>query len=302
VSGRAAAEPTRALQKAQTAPASSANAEQIQRWNGDGGQRWIANRERHQASHQRLLPHLFGGAAISPGDRVLDVGCGCGETTIAAAQAASGGSALGLDLSAPMLEVARQLAAAAGVANAQFEQGDAQVYPLGQHFYDVAISKFGVLFFDDSSAAFANIARAVRPGGRLSFLSWQDDEHNEVFGIPRRGFAAVTRLADRVGEDLPFRDPRRIAELLAGAGWEDVRTEAVSEPALMGTDVDDVMTYMRGMRMVRELEAEIADDAVTERALAVMAEQYAARQRSDGVWVSAGTWLVTARRAPGDPA
>ena len=285
-----------------TGPASTANAEQAKRWNGEGGQRWIANRERHHASHLRLLPHLFGGAAISPGDRVLDVGCGCGETTIAAAQAASGGSALGLDLSGPMLEVARQLAAAAGVTNARFEQGDAQVYPLSEHSYDVAISKFGVLFFDDPSAAFANIASSVRPGGRLSFLIWQDDEHNEVFGIPLNGFAAVARLPDRPGQGILFEDPRRIVELLNGTGWADVRIEAVNEPAWMGTDVDDVITYMRGMRLVRELKAEVADDAVTERALAVMAEQYAARQRSDGVWVSAGTWLVTARRGPGNPA
>lgn len=285
-----------------TGLASPGNAEQVQRWNGEGGQRWIANRERHRASHERLLPHLFGGAAISPGDHVLDVGCGCGETTIAAARAASGGSALGLDLSAPMLEVARQLAAAAGVANARFEQGDAQVYPLSERSWDVVISKFGVLFFDDPSAAFANIARAVRPGGRLAFVIWQDDENNEIFGIPLNGFAAVTRLPDRPGEGILFEDPRRIAGLLSGAGWQDVRTEAVSEPAWMGTDVDDVMTYMRGMRMVREMAAEVANDAVAERALAAMAEQYAARQRSDGVWVSAGVWLVTARRAPGNPA
>jgi SAM-dependent methyltransferase len=285
-----------------TAVASPGNAEQAQRWNGEGGQRWITYRERHQASHRRLLPHLFGGAAISPGDRVLDVGCGCGETTIAAAQAASGGSALGLDLSAPMLEVARQLAAGAGVANARFEQGDAQVYPLSERSYDVVISKFGVLFFDDPSAAFANIGDAVRPGGRLAFLSWQDDEHNEVFGIPLNGFAAAARLPDQPGQGLLFEDPRQIAEVLSGAGWQDVRTEAVNEPALMGTDVDDVMTYMRGMRIVRELAAQVADDAVTERALAAMAELYAARQRPDGVWVSAGVWLVTARRAPDNPA
>jgi SAM-dependent methyltransferase len=285
-----------------TAVASPGNAEQAQRWNGEGGQRWITYRERHQASHQRLLPHLFAGAAISPADRVLDVGCGCGETTIAAAQAASAGDALGLDLSAPMLEVARQLAASAGVANARFEQGDAQVYPLRERSYDVVISKFGVLFFDDPSAAFANIAGAVRPGGRLAFLSWQDEEHNEVFGIPLNGFAAVTRLPDQPGQGLLFEDPRQIADVLRGAGWQDVRAEAVNEPALMGTDVDDVMAYMRGMRMVRELADQVADDAVTERALAAMAEQYAARQRSDGVWVSAGVWLVTARRAAGNPA
>jgi SAM-dependent methyltransferase len=284
-----------------TSATSPGNAEQVQRWNGEGAQKWIANRERHQAAHRRLLPHLFGAAAISPGDRVLDVGCGCGETTIAAATAASGGGALGLDLSAPMLEVARQLAAEAGVANARFEQGDAQVYPLGPDRHDVVISKFGVMFFDDPAAAFANIAVGVRPGGRLAFLCWQDDEHNEMFGIPVSAFGECAQPSDPLRDSL-FEDPRRVTELLTDAGWTDVRTEAVNEQAWLGTDVADVMGYVRRLRMVESLIAELADDALAERALAAAAEQYAARQRPDGVWVGAGVWLVTARRGPGGPA
>jgi SAM-dependent methyltransferase len=280
-----------------TGEASPGNAEQVQRWNGDSAQRWIANRERHRAAHRRLVPHLFAAAAISPGDRVLDVGCGCGETTITAAAAAPGGSALGLDLSAPMLEVARRLAAEAGAANARFEQGDAQVYPLGPGRHDVAISKFGVMFFDDPAAAFANVAAGVHPGGRLAFLCWQDDDHNEMFGIPLNAFMKCTQLAAPDRDSL-FADPRRITELLNNAGWTDVRTEAIREQAWLGTDVADVMRYIRSIRLVANLIAELADDALAERALAAAAEQYAARQRPDGVWIDAGVWLVTARRDP----
>jgi SAM-dependent methyltransferase len=277
------------------------NAAQAERWNGEGGQQWIANRERHLAAHRRLLPHLFAAAAIAPGDRVLDVGCGCGETTTAAARAAGGGSVLGLDLSGPMLKVARRIAAEAGVTNARFEQGDAQVYPLRPDACDSVMSKFGIMFFDDPGAAFANIAAAVRPGGRLTFLCWQDDEHNEMFGIPLGAFPAWTQRPDPLRNDL-FEDPGRVSALLSGAGWEDVRTEAISEPAWMGSDVADVMRYVSGMRMVRAMIAELGDDALTERVLAAMAEQYAARQRPDGVWITAGAWLVTARRARGGPA
>jgi ubiquinone/menaquinone biosynthesis C-methylase UbiE len=290
----------------------TANAAQAQRWNGESGRYWIAHRERHLAAHRYLLPHLFGAAAISAGERVLDVGCGCGATTIAAAQAVRGtagtgplarlpsgsesGAAVGLDLSGPMLDVARSLAAQAGVANAGFVQGDAQVCPLRRESCDVMISSFGVMFFDGPAAAFANMAAALRRRGRLAFLCWQHDMHNEVFAIPLRAFATHTGLPGPAAGDL-FTEPRQVTELLSGTGWEDIQIGAVSESAWMGSDVADVMGYVRGMPMIRSLAAQLGNEALTERALAVIAEQYAARQRPDGVWVRAAAWLVTAHRA-----
>jgi ubiquinone/menaquinone biosynthesis C-methylase UbiE len=285
------------------AEARPANAKQAQRWNGASGQYWIEHRERHLAEHQHLVPHLFRASGISPGERVLDVGCGCGTTTIEAARAARGtteasppgGIAVGLDLSAPMLEVARQLAAEAGMANARFVRGDAQARPLRTHWCDAVISSFGVMFFDDPAAAFASMAAVVRPGGRLAFLCWQDDTENEVFAIPLRAFAAHTQLPGPAVNEL-FVDPRRIRNLLSGTGWQDLRVASVTEPAWLGSDVDDVMDYVRGMPMIRDLTARIDDPAVTERVLAGVADEYAARQSADGVWVRAAAWLVTARR------
>ena len=290
----------------------TANAAQAQRWNGESGRYWIAHRERHLAAHRYLVPHLFGAAAISAGERVLDVGCGCGATTIAAAQAARGtagtgplarqpsgseaGTAVGLDLSGPMLDVARSLAARAGVANAGFVHGDAQVCPLRGESCDVMISSFGVMFFDDPAAAFANMAAALRRRGRLAFLCWQHDMHNEVFAIPLRAFGTYTRLPGPAAGDL-FTEPRQVTELLSSTGWEGIQIDAVSEPAWMGSDVADVMSYVRGMPMIRSLAAQLGNEALTERVLAVIAEQYAARQRPDGVWVRAAAWLVTAHRA-----
>ena len=296
------------------------NAAQVQRWNGESGRYWIAHRERHLARHQSLVPHLFGAAAIAPGERVLDIGCGCGTTTILAARAAAAaaagpgasgtgpgwswrspgeqgasGRAVGLDVSGPMLEVARRRAAEAGAVNAGFVQGDAQACPLRPAACDVMISSFGVMFFEDPAAAFANIAAALRPRGRLAFMCWQDDMLNELFAIPLRAFGAVMDLPGPAGGDL-FGDPRRLTQLLSAAGWENIHIEAVSGPAWMGSDVTDVMSYVRGMPMIRNLATDLGDQALTERVLATVAEQYAARQHLDGVWVHAAAWLVTARR------
>ena len=279
----------------------AANAMQARRWNGAGGRYWIEHRERHLAEQQRLTPHLLHAAGISPGHCVLDVGCGCGATTIAAARAASGrrdpgGIAVGLDLSAPMLKVARQLAAEAGAANARFVRGDAQARPLRRNCCDVVISNFGVMFFNDSRAAFAGLAAVVRPGGRLAFLCWQDDTENEVFAIPLRAFAAHMPLPRPAADDVFF-DPGRIGDLLSGTGWQDVQVTPVMEQARVGSDVDDVMRYVRGMPVIRELVAKLDDPVLTERVMAAIAGEYAALQGADGVWGPAAAWLVTARRA-----
>jgi SAM-dependent methyltransferase len=285
-------------------PSVAVNLAQAQRWNGASGHYWIAHRERHQMIRQRLIPHLWRAAGIAPGDRVLDVGCGCGETTIAAGRATAGtsttpereGSVLGIDLSEPMLEVARRLAAEAGVPDVGFVQGDAQVHPFSPGWYDVAISSFGVMFFDDPAAAFANIVAALRPGGRLAFLCWQDDSRNELFAIPLRALAACTR-PDQTGADL-FADPQQITDLLIGAGCTDIQIEPVTEPGRVGADVPEVVDYVKGMGTFRTMLAELGDPVLVERALASMAEQFAAHQRADGVWVPTAAWLVHARHHP----
>jgi ubiquinone/menaquinone biosynthesis C-methylase UbiE len=278
------------------------NVAQVKRWNGESGQYWIDNRERHQAEHERLTPHLFNAVGISPGERILDIGCGCGETTIAAARAAggpvpgSGGFAVGLDLSAPMLEVARRLATQARVPNVSFLRGDAQACPLRERSCDAVISSFGIMFFDDPAAAFTSIARSVCPTGRLAFLCWQPEVHNELLAIPLRAFRDHAQLVSPAVGDLFF-DPHRVTGLLATTGWRDIQIDAVSELAWVGADVPEVMTYVRGMPTIRALAASLDDKALVERVFAALAGEYAGRQHDDGVWVQAAAWLVTARRA-----
>src|SRR6266536_1935588 len=197
----------------------TANTAQSEAWNGDEGQYFVAQRARHERMGQQHTARLLATAAIGPAEVVLDVGCGCGETTIGAARPARSGRALGVDLSAVMLAEARRLAGREGVRNARFEQADAQVHAFPAAGFDVAISGFGVMFFADPHAAFANIAAALRPGGRLAFLCWQEMTANEWLTVPFAAVAAHVTLPELPAADEPgpfsLADPRRIRAMLA---------------------------------------------------------------------------------------
>ena len=155
------------------------NGEQVRAWDGDEGAYWAENAEHFDRA---VAPHhevLMTAAGIGESERVLDIGCGNGQTTRDAARTAGEGSALGVDLSARMVEHARRLASDAGIANATFAQADVQIHPFTSASFDAAISRTGTMFFGDPKAAFLNIARALRPGGRLVMLVWQGPEPNE---------------------------------------------------------------------------------------------------------------------------
>lgn len=273
----------------------AASETQMERWNGELGKFWIEHRVRHLAVHQFLTPHLFGGAAIAAGNRVLDVGCGCGDTTIAAARAARGGYVVGLDLSAPMLDVARHLAVHAGATNVWFVRGDARSCPLRRGSCDVVISSFGIMFFEDPREAFASIASVLRPHGRLAFLCWQDDTQNEFESIPLRALRTYTATPSPPGCD-QFYDPQQITKLLSGVGMERIQIDDINGPAWLGRDVPDVMSYVGGTPAIRNPPHDL-DKVTFQQVLTSIADQYSARQRPDGVWVRVAAWLVTARRA-----
>jgi ubiquinone/menaquinone biosynthesis C-methylase UbiE len=295
-----------------TLPAKLVNKAQAQRWNGRSGRYWIKHRDRHLAEEQDLTPDLFKVAKISQGERVLDVGCGCGGTTIEAARAAIETSAtraatslphrdgawptpvaVGVDLSAPMLDVARRLATQSGTTNVEFVHGDAQVCSFPSNSFDIAISSFGVMFFDDPWAAFEHLVTFLRPGGRLAFLCWQDDKKEEVLGIPQRVFGA--HLPSEPNVNKLFFYPSEIENLLTKCGWKVTDIREVSGRARMGSDVDDVMSYIRGMPSTQDLANSFEDQALEEKLLAEVKAEYTKRQLSDGVWVRAAAWLVTAR-------
>jgi SAM-dependent methyltransferase len=276
------------------------NADQADYWNGRGGQHWVAEHDRYDSINGGFSDAVIGALAPQPGEHILDVGCGNGALGLAIAPLVSpGGSVTGLDLSRPMLEVAARRAADAGIDNATFERGDAQIHSLPPERFDGVVSRFGVMFFDDPDAAFANLARALRPGGRLAFVCWQDLLANEWLMVPAGAALAHVPMPDLgpPGRPGPFSlaDPDRVRSLLAGAGFAEVDVEEARRPMPMGSSVDDTLEFMRATDFSDVLLADVADDVASAAwdAIRGALEPYAGR---DGVVLSGAAWLVTAIR------
>ena len=219
---------------------SIANTDQAERWNsGEDVAHWIDNQARYDRMNEPFTAMILETAALRPGSHVLDVGCGCGGTTLAAARLIAPGQAVGIDLSAPMLARARAGAEAAGHGNAVFQQGDAQVHPLAPTRFDAVISRFGVMFFADPVAAFANIRSATRPAGRLVFVCWQPLAANQWLLVPGAALAEhVPPPAGPGSGDGPgmfgFADPDRVRSVLTAAGWRDIEITSEHVSILVG--------------------------------------------------------------------
>ena len=232
-----------------------------------------------------LYPHLRSAAAIGRGERVLDIGCGAGETTRDAARA--GGAVLGIDVSEALLELARRRSA--GLANVSYVRADAEAHPFPEAGFDVAISRFGTMFFADPAAAFANIARALRPGGRLAMLVWQTYERNDwVTAIDR-----TLGVQPPPSEAFSLGDPATLRGLLAD--FEDIRLDEVREPVFYGPDSAAAVAFVSEFQSTRDaLGAMAPDDA--ERALARLHALMDEHQTADGVAFPSRAWVVSARR------
>ena len=237
-------------------------------------------------------------AGVQFHDHVLDIGCGTGQTTRQAARAARAGSALGVDVSAPAIERARELARAEGLRNVTFEHANAQVHRFPLERFDLAISRFGTMFFDDPVAAFANIGRALRPSGRLVMMVWQAHERNEWDLAIRQSLAAAEGPeAVPTGGPDPFSlaDPPTVKGILQAAGFADVAFADVDEPVYYGPDVAAALDWVRGFVCTSEVLKRL-DPAAAARAAERLREALAAHLSDDGVWFNSRAWIVTARR------
>ncbi len=274
------------------------NAAQERAWEGAEGGRWAEHADLLEGVAARYDAALLDAAGIGPGSRVLDVGCGTGSVTRAAARRAATGAVLGVDLSTAMIAVARDRAARAGLPNAAFLRADAQVHPFPTAGFDVVVSRTGASFFGDPPAAFANLARATAPGGRLALLTWQSPAHNEWITEVARALAGRPPPAPPAGVPGPFAlaDPEVVQPLLTGAGFADVRIADVREPVLFGPDpraARDVLADVLGWMVDGREPAERAG------ARAALLATLQAHHGPDGVAFGSAAWLVTASRTGG---
>jgi len=245
--------------------------------------------------HNEVLRRAFG---VQLHDHVLDIGCGTGQTTRQAARAARAGSALGVDVSAPAIERARELAWAEGLRNVTFERANAQVHCFPQERFDLAISRFGTMFFDDPGTAFTNISRALRPAGRLVMMVWQAHQRNEWdVAIHQSLGAAEGPVAVPSGGPDPFSlaDPPTVTGILEAAGFAGVAFTNVHEPVYYGPDVAAALDWVCGFACTSEVLKRL-DPAAAARAVGRLREALAAHLSDGGVWFNSSAWIVTARR------
>ena len=278
----------------------SSNADQMTYWNEVAGAKWVANQARLDRVFAPLTKGLIAAAALKTGEHVLDVGCGCGETSLIAADAVgAGGHVLAIDISVPMLDHAKSRAAAsAGKTRAPIEwlQADAMTHPFSPQA-DLLISRFGVMFFADPEAAFANLRRGLKPGARASpFISWRPRAEVEWMQWPLDQVAAVLPPPEvMTGQPGPFgfADATATQAMLARAGFTRVSAAPLDAPLVLGDGADPVGDAMRLLldtgpvaTLVREAEADAR--AKAEALLRAGARSPRRRRRDGAGWPRSG--------------
>jgi SAM-dependent methyltransferase len=277
---------------------SMANEAMESAWDGEEGEHWSEYADRYDAASVRVMGAYLPTIGVKRDDRVLDVGCGAGGLSLELAALCQNGSVFGVDLSSKMLEVAAKRAATRGLTNTEFIRADAQTHAFPDATFDVAVSSFGVMFFDDPVAAFTNIGRALKPAGRVAFIAWR--------ALPEQKWIMGLREALAMGRDLPFppleaptpfslSSPERNVELLTAAGFTDVASTPVDQPMILGATTDDAFAFAREIGIVKGLSDDLSEKQKQE-GIANVRRFIADHETPDGVLVDSAAWIITARR------
>lgn len=271
------------------------NAQQVVYWNEGAGLTWAQLQAPLDRQLEPLGRRTMQALAPKAGEHILDVGCGAGATTLELARAvAPGGEVTGADISRPLLEVAR--ARSRDVAGVKYVEADVQAYPFPDGAFDAAFSRFGVMFFAEPPAAFANLRRALKPGGRLAFVCWRTPAENPIMSLPLA--AALAHLPPPVPPEpgapgpFAFADPDRVRGILAMAGFVDVQVTPHDQQIGSG----DLETTLRLAQNVGPLGAMLREHPDRrEAALAAVRAAVAPHEGPDGVKLDSATWIVTAK-------
>jgi SAM-dependent methyltransferase len=274
-----------------------ANVEMAAAWDGPEGQHWAAYAERYEATAAGYWQSLLAAVPIDREAAIVDIGCGTGRSTRDLARIARSGSVVGVDLSAKMLGHARAKASTEGLSNVRFEQADAQVHPFPDDVFDLAVSVFGAMFFADPVAAFANIARALRPRGGLALLTWKPLEQNEWVAALREALALGRTLSTPpAGAPGPFglADRALTQRVLADAGFVDISFDEIAEPIRFGDDADDAFSFVSTLGITRGLTQDL-DDAGRAAALEALHATLIEHETDGGVLFGGSAWLIRAK-------
>ena len=276
------------------------NADQLAYWNGDAGDKWARLQERLDGLFAPISAAAVAAAAPRHGDRVLDIGCGCGDTVLALAEAVGSlGSVVGVDISAPMLAVAGHRIAERELTQAAVLRADAAAEPFAPGSADLVFSRFGVMFFDAPSEAFINIRRALKPGGRLFFACWRPFKGNPWFHTPYK--AAVPHLPEqeKPEPDAPgpfaFAEPERVERILGVAGFTEVEIVPFDATLTFGRS-GEVEDALRFLVQVGPVARALATGTERQQAAALDAVRETLREADgpDGVRLGAQCWFVSA--------
>ena len=281
------------------------NATQIEFWNGETGRNWVTHDALMEAMLQPLGESVMDTLAPQPGEHVLDIGCGCGHTSLSLAdRVGAEGSVTGVDISAPMLAVASQLAAERNAEHTsiQFLEADAQTHTFEPERYDAVFSRFGVMFFEDPVAAFANIRGALRKSGRLAFCCWQPRAVNPFMTVPAMAalelLPAPPEMPPRTPGPFAFEEAEYVMEVLTSAGFESVVVTPLKQPLTFGrglslTDIVERLVQIGPIaQMVREASEDL-QQPVRDKVIDAVAPFYT---EDAGMTLDGQFWQVTARR------
>lgn len=277
------------------------NSEQITYWNDTAGPKWVALQNFLDSQIRPLGLAAMERARLAEGEQVIDVGCGCGDTSLEIGRrVGSKGAVMGIDISTPMLERAQAMARDARLSNATFANADAQTASLPQKRFDLLFSRFGVMFFIDPAAAFANLRSAMKPGGRLTFVCWRTISDNPWVMVPlmaaMQHLPPLTPPAPGAPGPFAFAEKEHVENVLTRAGWTDVQLERLDQSLGIGVGssleqtVDFLMQMGPTANMVRDASPEVRG-----RVAAAMLEAVRPFDTPEGLRLSGSVWIVTAR-------